>query len=155
MAVRLLKWVGDPPVLKADGWSVANWKYENARTISMPFLTERIITKHDVIGRDTFGREVHKANGLSRDYHWHSRLPNFVLEVDEDDARIILTRQPHEFRDVTNVADPSQVRNDPIILKAGDAEPVVVPGDQKSQRPHRIVLPKRTTFLDEYKRNRG
>jgi hypothetical protein len=115
MGTRLLKWVGAPPVLKSDGWSVANWRYENHRPIAVPGKTERIIEPVDRF-RDERGRHVVVPNGLKRTYHWHRHLPNFVLEVDEDDARIILTREPHEFRDVTDVADPSKVTNTPRIL---------------------------------------
>lgn len=146
---RLIKWVGDPPVLKADGWSVANWRYENARTIAVPGRTERILTPYDEI-RDEFGHVKFVPNGLSREYHWHTTLPEFVLEVSEADARIILARQPHEFRDVTDVADPSKVRNTPIILQDQPAHPA----HEQPQRPVMAVAKNlgRADFLSEYQR---
>lgn len=116
MGYRLLKWLGDPPRLREDGFTVANWRYENHRVIAIQGLTSRLIEPFDVIGRDQYGRPVKKPNGLKRRYEWHKHLPNFVLEVDEDDARIILMRQPYEFRDVTDIVDPSKVRHDPIIV---------------------------------------
>lgn len=152
MVMRLIKWVGDPPVLKADGWSVANWRYENARTIAVPGKAERIITPYDVL-KTSDGREIHKPNGLSREYYWHRNTPNFVLEVDEADARIILSRQPHEFRDVTDVADPSTVTNTPIILQDRPAHPA------HEEQDHRIVVPSqpvgRPDFLSDYRRRTG
>lgn len=147
---RLLKWVGDPPVLKADGWTVANWRYENARTIAVPGKTERIITKFDEVRDESgLGHAKRVPNGLTRDYYWHRNLPDFVLEVEEADARIILARQPHEFRDVTDVVDPSKVRNTPIILQDQPAHPA------HEQQPQRLVVPKtvgRGDFLSEYQR---
>lgn len=103
MSSRLLKWVGDPPVYRADGWTVANWQYERKRTIALAGFAERIINKSD-------------DPRLSRSYHWQKNLPNFVLDVDENDARVILELCPHEFRDVTDVPDPATVTNTPVIL---------------------------------------
>lgn len=100
---RRLKWVGDPPVLRKDGWSVANWAYERKRTIALAGFAERIINQSDI-------------PGLSRSYKWDKDLPGYVLDVEFGDARVILERCPHEFKDVTDVPDPSTVTNTPIIL---------------------------------------
>lgn len=82
---------------------MANWKYENKRTIAIWGKTERIINKSD-------------DPRLTRSYKWDAHLLNFVLNVEIGDARVILERCPHEFKDVTDVADHSTVTNDPIIL---------------------------------------
>lgn len=115
MAYRLLKWVGDPQRLKADGFSVANWKYEQHRAIALPGLSARMIKPYDVLGKDHFGREVRRPNGLKREYYWSKNLPGFVLEVDAADAEIILKRAPHEFVDVTGIDDPTYIHSDLII----------------------------------------
>lgn len=115
MSYRLIKWVGDPAVLKSDGFGVANWKHENSRAypLDMPMNvsadTERVLEQG--------------TGGLSRTYAWTKRTTvgsnghaTWVLPVDERDAAIILRIAPTEFRDVTNVSDPSKVRSQPIIL---------------------------------------
>lgn len=135
MGYRLLKWIGDPPVVKADGWSVANWRHENARPIAMPRLARREITPYDEF-KTRDGRKVFKPNGLSREYVWDVNLVNFVLEVDEADARIIMMRQPYEFADVTNVADPSTVHHSPIVLPPAGQKPngLILPGKTEHNR---------------------
>lgn len=147
--MRLLKWVGDPPVLKADGFSVGNWRYENARAIALHGKTSRIITPYDVLGKDQYGKEIRRPNGISKEYVWHkNNKTGYVLAVEDDDARVILGRCPHEFRDVTNVADPSKVRNEPIILKGVPAHPA-----HAMQGKSNIVAP---NLVDKYlNRNPG
>jgi hypothetical protein len=104
---RLIKWVGHPPRLKADGYSVANWKYENRRAfpVNLPPShnggTTRVLPKG--------------MNGLSETYTWDRKCEAWTIPVKTEDAAIILRVASSEFRDVTNVVDPSKVRNDPII----------------------------------------
>jgi hypothetical protein len=119
MNSRMIKWVGDPPILKPNGWTPSNWRYENSRTIAVPRYTSRIITPDDVMTLPD-GRRVKKPNGLTREYVWHKNLPNFVLEVLDADARIILARQPFEFKDVTDMPENlwPTITNDPIIREA-------------------------------------
>jgi hypothetical protein len=100
---RLIKWLGDPPVLRKNGWSVANWRYENRRVIALPGFVERVIDKS-------------LDPRLTRSYHWDKDLPNYVLPMELGDARVLLERCPHEFRDVTEVLDPSTVQHTPVIL---------------------------------------
>lgn len=122
---RILKWVGDPPALREDGITVANWKWENGR--SYPVLTA---PPGQVI------RFLPKSyKGLTKDYCWGTHAGsreylevveryvtvdpacvNFCIPVLERDAIIILTNAPHEFRDVTDVANPDLVRSTPIIF---------------------------------------
>ena len=114
--IRLLKWVGDPPVLRKDGWRVANWKYENRRVIPVPGHSRRILEPFDVIGKDQYGRPVHKPNGLSRRYVWEPNCPNYTIPVLATDAAIILKIAGSEFLDVTDEPDPGKVYKRPIIL---------------------------------------
>jgi hypothetical protein len=113
---RLLKWVGDPVVLRKDGFRVANWKYENKRVIPVPGKSRRVITPYDVIGKDQYGRPVTKPNGLSQEYVWHKNTPNYVIPVKTQDAMIILERCGKEFIDVTDERDPAKVHKTPIIM---------------------------------------
>ena len=100
---RLIKWVGDPPVLRKDGWRVANWHYENRRVIALHGHAERF-----------FEKSIDPR--LSRSYHWDKDLPDYILPVEMGDARVILELCPHEFKDVTDHPNPSTVHNTPIIL---------------------------------------
>jgi hypothetical protein len=43
MAILRIKWVGEPPILLADGFTVGNWKHENTRTVAVPGTTWRKI----------------------------------------------------------------------------------------------------------------
>lgn len=113
---RLLKWVGDPIVLRKDGFRVANWKYENKRIIPVRGKSTRVIEPFDVIGKDQYGQKITKPNGLSQEYVWYKNTPHFVIPVKTQDAMIILARCGKEFIDVTDVRDPATVHKSPIIM---------------------------------------
>lgn len=100
---RLIKWLGDPPILKKDGFSVANWKYENRRVIRVPGQSARIINKRD-------------DPRLTRSYCWEADNFSGIIPVEAGDAQVILERQPHEFRDVTDEENPYTVEHSPIII---------------------------------------
>jgi len=105
MGTRLLKWLGDPPALDADNlWTVPDWSYENRRQIALPGISSCIVTPTNI-------------KGLSRSYLWDKDLPNYLLEVDEGDALLILAAVPHQFRDVTNNPYPEFVKHEPIYIR--------------------------------------
>lgn len=105
MGTRLIKWLGDPPAVDADDlWSVPDWKYENRRQIALPGVTEVIANAAGI-------------RGLSRSYKWDKDLPNYLLEVEEADALLILAAVPNQFRDVTNNPYPEYVRHRPILIR--------------------------------------
>lgn len=112
---RLLKWVGQAPMLRKDRWSVANWKYENRRRIASARHT-LIITPYDIVGKDDDGNPITKPNGISQEYVWDWRNKSRILLVKGEDAEIILRRYGNEFVDVSNIAEPEKVHNKPIIL---------------------------------------
>ena len=119
---RLIKWLGDPPMVGKDGWSVPNWRYENRRVIALPWIAWRRIDQSDL-------------PGLSRSYQWDKRLPDYLLEVDEADALLILAACPNEFRDVTHEAYPEFVKHEPIVmLRAPDGTIKVKQGDREILR---------------------
>jgi hypothetical protein len=103
MSKRLIKWIGDPPVLKADG-SVYNWRYENARMIPIAGKSWRVIATFDRV-RLPNGQFKDIPNGLSRAYEWDQSNLSMTIEVEAEDWEIIHKRQPHEFRDVTGLSD--------------------------------------------------
>jgi hypothetical protein len=105
---RMLKWVGDPPVWKADGWRVANWRYENRRAFPVEFPPGHPGDTQRALG---------VADGLSRNYMW-CNANRYVVEVTDRDAEIIMKACPHEFKDVTGIPEEEwrNVHNDPIIL---------------------------------------
>lgn len=106
----------------ADGWRVPNWRYENRRVIALPWIAWRLI-------------EPQHLPGLSRSYKWDQRLPDYLLEVDAADARLILAAGPNEFRDVTDEAFPELVRHEPIVmLRAPDGTIKVKQGDRELLR---------------------
>jgi hypothetical protein len=123
---RLLKWVGDPVLVKEDGFGVPNWKYENNRVMA-GFRSRRILRKGD--GGDLtpiewdengnvtkYKRDV--STGISRDYVWEKENKSRIVEVSFRDAQIILRVQGNEFKDVTDEARPEKVRNDVIVVKS-------------------------------------
>jgi len=95
--------VGDPPVLRKDGWTVANWKYENKRFIALHGYATRQIDKSC-------------DHRLTRSYEWDKDLPDYILPVEFGDAQVIMEICPHEFKDVTDHPNPASVTNTPIIL---------------------------------------
>lgn len=132
MGQRLIKWVGDPPVLEMNGWTPYNWRYENARSIAVHNYTSRTIEPYDIV-RLPNGARVQKPNGLSQRYEWPAAHPTFVIPVKAEDAAIILGRQPHEFVDVTDIPERMwpTVTNKPIYK------------DKKEQRQPKPQLPSR------------
>lgn len=102
--MRKIKWIGDPPVLRKDGWSVGNWRYENKRLIAMKG-TSRTISPKDV-------------PGLSKTYKWEASDLSKIVEMPFGDARLLLATGSHEFVDVTDAINPSSVKHKPIILNA-------------------------------------
>jgi hypothetical protein len=106
---RKIKWVGDPAILKSDGWSVYNWDYENKRVIAVVGHTQRAVSRKDL-------------PGLSKDYHWGGPSPShYVVDADDIDAHLILSSGPQEFKDVTDHPNPDSVLNDTYIVKRDEA----------------------------------
>jgi hypothetical protein len=107
IGVRLIKWIGDPPIVGEDGWRIPNWRYENRRVIALQGYTSRIIEKSDI-------------PGLSRTYRWDKHLTDFILEMPKADADILLRAQEtwelKEFVDVTDHPSPETVQHTPIIM---------------------------------------
>lgn len=119
---RMLKWVGQPPVLQSDGFRVYNWKYENTRILAleMPIghkgRARREIPKGNHVCDDT-GETI----PVSQTYTWdQDKHKHFVVPVTAKDARAILALCPYEFKDVTGLDERewAAVRNDPIIMPA-------------------------------------
>lgn len=144
---RLIKWVGDPPALKPNGWTPANWRYENARTIALRRFSSRLITPYDLVTLPD-GSKAKKANGISREYFWPKDHPTFVIEMLEADARILLARQPNEFKDVTDVPERlwPEVVTTPVIKTPRPQQPqqqsnrqFVMPGNFYA--PNRLEYP--------------
>lgn len=104
--LRKIKWVGDPVLVKSDGFGVPDHAYENARSIVLPGLhgkggTERILTKRD---------------GFSRMYVWEKDNPTMTILMTPEDWALLHYREPDEFKDVTNEPEPELVRNDVIVI---------------------------------------
>lgn len=109
--IRRLKWIGDPPMLMEDGWTIPNWDYENNRVVALVGYANRTLTPDDI-------------PGLSKVYVWgkakkrgqRATWKEFIQDVDEIDAQLILAGCPDEFRDVTDHPTPETVRHDPVII---------------------------------------
>lgn len=128
---RLIKWVGDARSVKPDGFGVGSWKHENNRVIAT-IKHWRILEKgaggpfeldpdprSKSPWKDKKGRPVrHVAGtGISREYVWHYRhTPGFILEVDFEDAKIILALSKGEFKDVTDEPHPEVIVNDVRVV---------------------------------------
>jgi hypothetical protein len=125
---RLIKWVGDPRRVKADGWSIPGkkdgkgWKYENNRVLVIEGDTrfERHLRKDDGCdyeldsnGRPILSKPI-KGTGIKHDYDFDGR--NNIVEMTLEDAMIVLEKQGYEFKDVTDSAHPEEVTNDLIIV---------------------------------------
>lgn len=115
--VRLLKWVGDPVLVKEDGFGVPNWKYENNRLIVVPGRHNRILRKGDGAELDPNGKPI-AGTGLSREYVWHKSNMSRILEVPFRDAQIILRSCGEEFKDVTDEVHPEKVTNTRIVVRS-------------------------------------
>jgi hypothetical protein len=121
--VRLIKWVGDPRLVKEDGWGVPNWRYENNRIITMgDKRCKRVLQKDDGCdyalnpdGTPNLSRPI-RGTGIKGEYHFDGQ--NSILEVPFGDARIILAKAGNEFKDVTDSAHPEEVVNDVIVVPA-------------------------------------
>jgi hypothetical protein len=121
---RLIKWLGDPPALREDGWRVANWRYENRRLIAMPKLTRRYLHAASCTRDPTANPPVIPIPGLSQTYAFDAKqFPNFIVPVKEADAKIILA-MGQEFVDVTGMPNPENVRNAPVIVPRRSASSV-------------------------------
>jgi hypothetical protein len=111
MAILRIKWVGEPPILLADGFTVGNWKHENTRTVAVPGTTWR------KINHKNFPK-------LSRSYVWgldtngllDKSGKTLIQPVEERDWALIHEAYPYEFKDVTNHPDPESVSNDPLLI---------------------------------------
>lgn len=108
--VRMIKWVGEPSILFADGFTVANWKHEDHRSVA-------------VMGHATKKINHHKFPGLGRTYHWGGQpgkkkvtMADMIQPVDELDWNLIHEQFPYEFKDVTDHPHPELVENDPVIV---------------------------------------
>src|SRR5262245_60825045 len=121
-STRLIKWMGDPPALIAGTHPVprvANWHYENRRTIAAPGRSERVVLRF-ATERDVVGRPIEVPNGLSRDYHWDLSNKHLVLEMPVSDWEVLHRLFPFEFLDVTDVADPDEIVNAPLVYARPD-----------------------------------
>jgi hypothetical protein len=111
--MRLIKWVGDAPMLREDGWRVANWAYETRRVIPVPGKSTRRIRPKDI-------------PGLSREYVWGRVGGNdwdLIQAIDPIDADLIMAENAREFKDVTGHPDPLSVRQDPVIIYPHPTQP--------------------------------
>lgn len=138
---RLIKWMGDPPALIAGTHPVprvANWHYENRRSIALPGFAERIVLPYATV-RDEIGQATKVPNGLSRAYHWERTNRHRVIEMDADDWAILHAQYPYEFLDVTDVPDPDAIENKPLIY----ARPDDARSTRHSAGGHRLTLPQR------------
>lgn len=92
MAVRLIKWVGDPRLKLPDNdFEIPDWQYENSRVVVIPTYngtagTRRILTRR---------------MGFSRVYLWEIDTPNMIIPMLEEDWNLLHSRHPSEFKDVT------------------------------------------------------
>ena len=115
--VRLLKWVGDPVLVKEDGFGVPNWRYENNRLIVVPGRHTRILKKGDGAELDASGKPI-AGTGLSQEYVWEKTNKSRIIEVPFRDAQIILRTSGEEFKDVTDEVNPESVRNTRIVVRS-------------------------------------
>jgi len=117
---RLIKFVGDPVLVKEDGFGVPNWTYENNRVIAEG--RNRILRPGDAAEwvYDENGIPVRPipGTGIDHEYIWDKRNLSRVIEVSFSDAQKILARAGDEFKDVTDISDPEPVRNDVIVVKS-------------------------------------
>lgn len=109
MATVLIKWVGDPVLVAPDGFSVPDWEYETRRVQVVP----------SVNGRSGTYRRLGRKDGLSRTYEWAIDTPDMTIRMYVEDWQILHEKHPHEFKDVTHVADRSAVRNDVFTVPVG------------------------------------
>lgn len=100
---RLIKWLGDAPMVGEDLWRVPNWRYENRRIIALPHYASFVVHKEHI-------------PGLSKSYEWDRRLPYYLLEVEANDAELILAAYPEMFRDVTSTSDPEMEHHEEIVM---------------------------------------
>lgn len=118
---RFLKWVGMPPVLKSDGWSVHNWKYENSRPLALVMPPGRGGSSRVIEQGAHFGEDGTRVT-VSKEYVFTQRVREpgmiHICEVSFLDAVAIMTVAPWEFVDVTDMdrAEWPKVRNKPIIM---------------------------------------
>lgn len=103
---RKIKWVGDPAILLDDSYTVADWDWENNRVVAVVKYARRVCDPDAFVG-------------LSRSYTFGGpEAKDFVIEMDEIDADIILRGSVWEFVDVTDEEDPDLVVNEPIIVRS-------------------------------------
>lgn len=122
--VRLIKFVGDPMLVKEDGWGVPNWTYENNRVIA--FNRHRVLRPGDCADwvYDENGKPVKPipGTGIKNEYIWERRETTKILAVADEDAFWIIKNAGDEFKDVTDVPNPELVTNDKIVVKAKKRE---------------------------------
>lgn len=121
---RLLKWVGEPPVLQADGFRIHNWRYENRRRIAleMPSGTSGRMTR--IIEAGTYRDRDGVSCAVSREYVWdQDKHKHFVVPVSLSDAMSIMRLCPNEFMDVTDKDEGewAMVRQQPIVIGASSS----------------------------------
>jgi hypothetical protein len=91
-----------------DHWRVANWEYENSRTIA--YLGSVCIM------------EAASVPGLSRDYTFGGEtMGDFIVTMPTEDAEALLAASPLNFTDVTDADDPEAVAHEPIIVRRDPA----------------------------------
>jgi hypothetical protein len=105
---RKIKWIGDPPAVKGDGWRVHDWTYENSRVIALHGFAERIVEQ---------GSLALDGRRLSRTYVWGRDNTTGIIDVDPADAEILLANSPTmEWVDVTDEPRPDLVCHKPIVV---------------------------------------
>lgn len=118
-AYRYLKWVGEPPVVQADGFRIHNWRYENRRKIALempPGTSGRMIR---AIEAGTYTDRDGQRVVVGREYVWdQDKHRHFVVPVALSDAMAIMRLCPNEFIDVTDKDEGewATVRNQPIVV---------------------------------------
>lgn len=105
---RKIKWIGDPPVVKSDGWRIHDWTYENNRVIAHHGYHLRVLEK---------GTPAADGRRISRTYVWGYDNLSGIIDVDPEDASIMLANSPTmEWVDVTDEPHPERVCHKPIVV---------------------------------------
>lgn len=116
---RYLKWVGEPPVVQADGFRIHNWKYENRRRIALEMPHGTSGRMYRIIEAGTYRDRDGVSIPVKREYIWdQDKHEHFVVPVELDDAMAIMRLCPNEFIDVTDKdkGEWAMVRNQPIVV---------------------------------------
>lgn len=115
---RYIKWVGDPAMLKSDGFSVHNWRYQNKRSYPMTMPSTHTGRVRRVIEPGTYtSRDGTMTCTIKHTYVWdQDNCQDWTIPVELSDAMAILAFYPYAFKDVTGVKEWGEVRNAPIIV---------------------------------------